>query len=70
MAHYVIVGISMPVKADSRIVSGVSSMPSDGTRINYGLPSVRSRITQRPTYAEIAKNIRSTARRRTGRTIS
>ena len=64
------VGISMHVEANSRIVSEVSSMPSDGTSRNYGLPSVRSNTIQKPTYAEIVRKVRSTARRKTGQTIS
>ena len=66
----IFVGISMPVEANSRIVSEVSSMPSDGTSRNYGLPSVRSNTIQKPTYAKIVRKVRSTARRRTGQTIS
>ena len=53
------------MEANSRIVNGVLSVPSDGTSENYELFSVRSNIIQKPTYAEIVGKVKSTARRKT-----
>ena len=59
------VKINMPVEANSRIVNGGLSVPSDGTSKNDELSSVRSNIIQKPTYAEIVRKVKSTARRKT-----
>ena len=58
-----IVGISIPMEVKSRIVNGVSVVPSDGTDKNYNLPSVRSSIIRKPTYAEIVGKTKHTDRR-------
>jgi len=51
------VGISVPMEVKSRIMNGVSILPSDGTDKNYKLPSVRSSILRKPTYAEIVVGV-------------
>ena len=64
------VGISMPMEASSRIMSEVPSVPSDGPSKNYVLNPVRMNTIQKPTYADIVGKIKSTARRKSGQTIS
>ena len=53
------------MEANSRIVNGGLSVPSDGTSKNDELLSVRSNIIQKPTYSEIVRKVKSAARRRT-----
>ena len=64
------VGISMPAEATSRIVGKMSSVPSDGPSENNGLNHARMNIIQKPTYADIVREVESTARRKSDQTIS
>ena len=45
------------MEVKSRIMNGVSILPSDGTDKNYKLPSVRGSILRKPTYAEIVVGV-------------
>ena len=54
----------MPTEASSRIMNELSSVPSDGPSKNYDLNFVRRNMIQKPTYAEIVRKVRSTARRK------
>ena len=60
----------MPVKATSRIVGKMPNVPSDAPSENHELNHVRRNILQKPTYADIVRNVESTAKRKYGQTIS
>ena len=60
----------MPVEVGSRIMNEVLNVPGDSTIEDYGLNLECGNKTQKPTYAEIVKIVRSTARRKAGQTIS
>ena len=64
------VEISMPVEVGSRIMNKVLNVPGDSTNEDYGLNPACGNTTQKPIYAEIVRKVRSTARRKTGQTIS
>ena len=66
----IIVGISMPAEATSGIVGKVPSVPSDGPSEINESSHARMNIMQKPTYADIVREIESTARRKYGHTIS
>ena len=51
------------MEVKSRIMNGVSILPSDGYDKNYKLPSARSSILRKPTYAEIVGKTKHTDRR-------
>ena len=58
------------MEASSEIMSEVPSVPSDGPSENNILNPVRINRIQKPTYAEIVRKIKSTARRKSDQTIS
>ena len=64
------VEICMPTEASSRIMNELSNVPSDGPSKNYDLNFVRRNMIQKPTYADIVREVESTARRKHGQTIS
>ena len=53
----------MPEKANYRIMGGVQNVPGDGTNKKCEVNPACETTSQKPTFAEIVRKVRSTARR-------